>query len=225
MNTSTLTVTPEAAKFIAEKHNELDDTPTTPTLLLEIIGQTGNRYEYSIAFVDEQDLQPGDRLEQHHNIQIVLPAENLNQLQNSRLGYDPDTGGLTFDNPNQPTPTQPQKPPTTQPQKPTEQELTEGPLLDRVQLLVNSYINPAIAAHSGQITVTGIDEQNRAMIVMSGGCQGCSMSAATLQQGVERIIQENLPEITGIVDATDHQAGTTPYYTETGTSPYSTHQH
>jgi Fe/S biogenesis protein NfuA len=47
---------------------------------------------------------------------------------------------------------------------------------------------------------------------MSGGCQGCAASAATLRQGIERIVREAVPEIQEIVDVTDHSSGVNPYY-------------
>jgi Fe/S biogenesis protein NfuA len=47
---------------------------------------------------------------------------------------------------------------------------------------------------------------------MSGGCQGCSASAATLRMGVERMVKEEVPEVREVVDLTDHDAGANPYY-------------
>ena len=47
---------------------------------------------------------------------------------------------------------------------------------------------------------------------MGGGCQGCSMSQATLTEGIQRAIVEAVPEITEVVDATDHSAGDNPFY-------------
>ncbi|MGI9183191.1 MAG: NifU family protein [Longimicrobiaceae bacterium] len=47
---------------------------------------------------------------------------------------------------------------------------------------------------------------------MSGGCQGCAASAATLRMGIERMVKESIPEIQGVVDVTDHTAGVNPYY-------------
>jgi len=47
---------------------------------------------------------------------------------------------------------------------------------------------------------------------MGGGCQGCAVSAMTLREGIERSIKENIPEVTEVVDATDHDAGEDPYY-------------
>ena len=56
-------------------------------------------------------------------------------------------------------------------------------------------------------------EGEKAFVTMGGGCQGCSMSAATLQEGIQRAILEAVPEITEVVDTTDHDQGENPYYT------------
>jgi Fe-S cluster biogenesis protein NfuA len=45
---------------------------------------------------------------------------------------------------------------------------------------------------------------------MSGGCQGCAASAATLRQGVERMLRAALPQIDEIVDVTTTPLGATP---------------
>ncbi len=46
---------------------------------------------------------------------------------------------------------------------------------------------------------------------MGGGCQGCGMASVTLSQGIERILREQVPEIEGIEDVTNHGAGENPY--------------
>ncbi len=38
------------------------------------------------------------------------------------------------------------------------------------------------------------------------------MAAVTLRHGIETAIRELVPEITEIVDVTDHASGTDPYY-------------
>jgi Fe/S biogenesis protein NfuA len=38
------------------------------------------------------------------------------------------------------------------------------------------------------------------------------MSAATLRDGIQAAILESVPEITEVVDATDHSAGENPFY-------------
>jgi Fe/S biogenesis protein NfuA len=55
-------------------------------------------------------------------------------------------------------------------------------------------------------------EGTKVFLTMGGGCQGCAMSAATLREGIQTAIKEAIPEVTEIIDATDHDAGENPYY-------------
>jgi len=45
---------------------------------------------------------------------------------------------------------------------------------------------------------------------LSGGCQGCAMSRLTLSQGIETQLIEAIPELTGVIDVTDHASGEIP---------------
>jgi Fe/S biogenesis protein NfuA len=38
------------------------------------------------------------------------------------------------------------------------------------------------------------------------------MAQVTLKQGIERILKESIPELTEVVDVTDHASGADPYY-------------
>ena len=81
----------------------------------------------------------------------------------------------------------------------------------RIQQLLDEKVNPMVASHGGHIEL--VDYANRtAFIVMSGGCQGCSSSKATLTQGVQQAIFEAFPRVKQVVDVTDHQSGENPYY-------------
>ncbi|MEI4232307.1 DUF6522 family protein [Roseovarius sp. D22-M7] len=102
------------------------------------------------------------------------------------------------------------------------QEAEDNPdtaLLQQVEALLNTQVNPAVAAHGGHIAVEKV-EAGTVHLRMSGGCQGCAASAATLRDGVERMLRAALPQIRDIEDVTDHGAGDAPYYTrEDGPSP------
>ena len=89
-----------------------------------------------------------------------------------------------------------------------------------VQKVLDAEANPAIARHGGHVGVRDV-EGGVVRIEMSGGCQGCAASAATLRDGVERILRRTLPEIREIVDVTDHASGTNPYFSRApqGASP------
>ncbi|HTT68369.1 MAG TPA: NifU family protein [Gemmatimonadales bacterium] len=85
-------------------------------------------------------------------------------------------------------------------------------LYSRVADLFEAEINPAVARHGGFVEL--IDVQDAVvMLRMGGGCQGCGMADVTLRQGIETALRQRVPEVAGIVDITDHSAGTNPYVT------------
>lgn len=92
-------------------------------------------------------------------------------------------------------------------------------LLGAVEELLNRQVNPSVAAHGGHIAADRV-EGGTVYLRMSGGCQGCAASSATLRQGVERMLRAALPQIEEIVDVTDHSAGSNPFYAhKDGPSP------
>jgi Fe/S biogenesis protein NfuA len=81
----------------------------------------------------------------------------------------------------------------------------------RIQKLLDEEVNPSVAQHGGYIEL--VDYANRtAFIRMTGGCQGCSSSAATLSAGVEQAVFKAFPRVKNVVDITDHGQGSNPYY-------------
>lgn len=87
----------------------------------------------------------------------------------------------------------------------------KGELADRVRHVLDTEINPAVAAHGGAINLVDVQD-TEVYIEMSGGCQGCAMSRMTLRQGVERMVSQAVPEVTAIHDVTDHMSGENPYF-------------
>jgi Fe-S cluster biogenesis protein NfuA len=81
----------------------------------------------------------------------------------------------------------------------------------RVQDILDVEINPSVASHGGYISLLDIQD-TRVFLHMGGGCQGCGMASATLKHGVESSLKAQIPEITEILDTTDHAAGTNPYF-------------
>lgn len=85
-------------------------------------------------------------------------------------------------------------------------------LKTRVQELIDTMINPAVAGHGGFVELIDVQD-NRVYLQMGGGCQGCGMSDVTLKAGIERLIREEIPDVVEVVDTTDHASGSNPYYT------------
>jgi Fe/S biogenesis protein NfuA len=84
-------------------------------------------------------------------------------------------------------------------------------LYERVADLFDQQVNPMVARHGGRVEL--IDVQDAVVMVrMAGGCQGCGMADVTLRQGIEAMLQQHVPEVRGVVDITDHTAGSNPYF-------------
>ena len=79
------------------------------------------------------------------------------------------------------------------------------------QRVLDAEINPAIAAHRGRVAVAGVTG-GWIRVRLEGGCQGCSLAEVTLRQGIEPLLRARLPQLTGLIDVTDHEAGTEPFF-------------
>lgn len=83
-------------------------------------------------------------------------------------------------------------------------------MIRKIELLFDEQVRPALAAHGGNVEIVDLDN-NVLFLKLQGGCQGCSSSAATLKQGIQTLVKQTFPEITDVVDVTDHESGENPY--------------
>lgn len=84
-------------------------------------------------------------------------------------------------------------------------------MLRQVEKILTEQIRPSLAAHGGNVELIDIDN-DVVFIKLTGGCQGCSSSSATLKNGIEALLKKKFPDIVEVVDLTDHTAGENPYY-------------
>lgn len=89
---------------------------------------------------------------------------------------------------------------------------SEAGLVERVRWVLDSEINPQIASHGGRVQLEEITAEGAVVLRFGGGCHGCSMIDVTLKNGVEKTLRERIPEVTAVIDATDHASGSTPYF-------------
>jgi Fe/S biogenesis protein NfuA len=169
-------------------------------LLIEVTGIRAGQFQYELSFSPVSDVREGTRIERHGDLPIILREVDVEKLEGSSLSITDD--GLAMNNPNTPaSPTLGAPPPG---------ELS-GPLADQIQQVLTEQVNPAIASHGGMAELVSVDG-SVAYMRLGGGCQGCGMAAVTLKQGIERILLEAIPEVTEVVDVTDHAGGDNPYY-------------
>jgi Fe-S cluster biogenesis protein NfuA len=88
---------------------------------------------------------------------------------------------------------------------------TTADLAEAARAILDTDINPAIAAHRGRVTVAGAAD-GWIRVRLEGGCQGCSLAEVTLRQGIEPVLRARLPQMTGLTDVTEHEAGTEPFF-------------
>jgi Fe/S biogenesis protein NfuA len=196
-----LDVTPRALERVLEIRAGEDD-PASLGLRIEVTGVHGVEYAYDLSFEALAEADADDVTYAVGDLTVVIPAASVEQLQGSTLDVpsNPSQGGLVIRNPNRPDPLA----------GVGELELT-GDVAEKIATLLEKRINPALAAHGGFATLVGVDGAT-AYVTMGGGCQGCAMSAATLTEGIRASILEAIPEITDVVDATNHAMGENPFY-------------
>ena len=141
----------------------------------------------------ERDENPAghmrDNFYEFDDIEVVVDDVSMQSLSGSIIDYKEtlEQVGFVIDNPN----------------KPIFNNMERD-----VQELLNQQINPQIKSHGGQVDVVRYDEDDSILYIeMSGGCQGCSSSSATLKNGVETMIYDEFPDVMDIRDVTDHDAG------------------
>jgi len=88
----------------------------------------------------------------------------------------------------------------------------DSPIEQRVEWLLESEINPSLAAHGGRVSLVEITREMEVVLQFGGGCHGCGMVDVTLKQGIEQSLKGKIPEITAVIDSTDHSSGENPYY-------------
>ena len=156
--------------------------------------------QYAISLVEREDKEKTEIAINLEGIRVLLNLDTSNLLGGATVDWGDD--GFSVETPKPKRPAVPAREGTPG---------ITGPLADRVQAVLDELVNPRIAAHGGAVELVDVSDDT-IYVRMSGGCQGCSASAATLRQGVERMVKDEVPEVREVVDLTDHEAGANPYY-------------
>jgi Fe/S biogenesis protein NfuA len=204
-STVVVTVTDGARATVLDARNaELD--AATLGLWLEVGATTGPRWAYDMYFQPVSEAVATDRVEEAGDgLSLVIPASSIDRLRGATLDLAADGSGMVLLNPNEPSRPEPKPMPVF------DATALEGPVAARVLHVIETQVNPSIASHGGFATLVGVDGAT-VYLTMGGGCQGCAMSKATLRQGIEVAIKTECPEITEVVDVTDHASGDNPFY-------------
>lgn len=182
----------------------LDGQADKTGLRIEAKANGTPQFSYSMRLIGTDDRKPDDLVVDVGGFAVVVDPASARNLNGVTVDYEDRVvrSGFKFDNPN--------KPEVPQVGSGPRGDLT-GSVAEKVEHLLETELNPAVAAHGGRITLAGVKD-NKVYLTFGGGCHGCGMVDVTLKQGVEARIRELIPEITEVIDTTDHSSGERPFY-------------
>lgn len=163
------------------------------------VAQPGTPHaETCIAYCRPGEEQPGDIPVRYDGFTAWFEERSAPYLEEAVVDFQQDKmgGQLTIKAPNARVP----------------KVGPDAPLEDRINYILYNEINPNLASHGGMVRLVEVIEGNIAVLEFGGGCQGCAAVDITLKHGVERRLLEELPELAGIRDSTDHSYTEHAYY-------------
>ena len=194
-----LVVTAAARDRILELR-AVEPEPDALALWLEVSGVRDAAYTYDMYFQRLDEAAPDDSIQRDSEMSLVVPQASVDKVRGATL--DLSGTGMAVRNPNSPSPAVGARHPSAE---------LSGDVAQRVIQVLDEQINPAIAAHGGRAELVAV-EDGIAYLRLGGGCQGCGMASVTLSQGIEVAIRDAVPELTGVIDVTDHAGGTNPFF-------------
>lgn len=227
-----VTITATARRALLDLRRQ-DPEPERLALRIAVVGEGSGAYEHDMSFELVDEAGPGEQVFEDQGLPLIVPTESLGKLRGATLDLADGGRGWTIHNPNRPKRRLPLAPaggpghaghdhaghdhaepssPAVEAEVPEElRSSLQGDVAQKVAMVLEQQINPSIAMHGGRAELVGVREET-AFLRLGGGCQGCSMAAVTLRQGIETALRDLVPEIREIVDVTDHASGDNPYY-------------
>ena len=192
---SNVTVSESAVTYLKDLLNSQEE----PTNIKIFVSDPGTmKAETCIVYCKVGEEEEDDILMDYDEISIYLESESLPFLEDCKVDYHPDKFGaqLTIRAPNAKIPNLKE----------------DSSIEEKINYYLYSEINPSLASHGGEVSLVEVIESSKAVLRFGGGCQGCGMVDLTLKNGVEKTLKENIPELSEIIDSTDHTFKDNAYY-------------
>ena len=183
-----ITITDSAQAYLKELLDKQDDDVVGVRVF---INQPGTpKAETCIAYCRDEDKKEGDEQMACAGFTAYFDARSWPFLEDALVDYAKDRmgGQLTIKAPNAKMP----------------RVNDDSPIEDRINYVLYNEINPSLASHGGDVSLVTVTEDMIAILKFGGGCQGCSAVDMTLKHGVEKTLLEQVPELKGVNDETDH---------------------
>ena len=191
-----LTITESAQDYLAELLAGQDDDVLGIRMFVN--GPGTPKAETCIAYCRKADLEDSDLMINYDKLTARFELRSIPFLKDAFVDYSKDRmgGQLTIKAPNAKLP----------------QVNADSPLEDRINYVLYNEVNPSLASHGGEVSLLEVTEEKVAILQFGGGCQGCGMVEATLKDGVEKSLMEQIPEFTAVRDTTDHTDRSQAYF-------------
>lgn len=59
-------------------------------------------------------------------------------------------------------------------------------------------VRPSLQADGGDVQLIDVGDDGVVKVTLQGACAGCPMSQMTLKMGIEKILKQNIPEVTSV---------------------------
>jgi len=164
-----------------------------------VVNPGTSKAECGVSYCPPEAVEESDLRFNFNGFDAVVDAESAPYLEEAEIDFVTDQMGsqLTLKAPN----------------AKAKKIADDAPLIERINYLIESEINPQLAGHGGNVMLVEVTEDGLAILQFGGGCNGCSMVDVTLKEGIEKqMLEQFAGEITGVRDATEHQAGEHSYY-------------
>lgn len=197
---SNITITPSAQEYLAELLAKQETPGIGVRIFVEHPGTP--RAECCMAYNQPGEEDEADLKMPFEAFTAYIEASSVPYLEDAVIDYNKDRfgGQLTFRAPNSKVP----------------KVGADASVEERINYVLQSEINPSLAAHGGDVQLLELIEEEgvglTAVLKFGGGCQGCSAVDMTLRQGVEVQLKQQIPELTQVVDDTDHSQTANAYY-------------
>lgn len=190
-----LTITESAQDYLAELLSKQDDALGVRVF----INQPGTpRAETCIAYCREGDVKDDDVEHRYDRLTAWFDGRSVPFLEDALVDYAKDRmgGQLTIKAPNAKMP----------------RVDADSPIEDRINYILYNEVNPSLAAHGGEVSLVEVTDDAWAVLRFGGGCQGCSAVDITLKNGVEKTLLDQVPQLKGVRDTTDHTDRSNAFY-------------
>ena len=191
-----INITKSAEEYLAKLIQDKNETDLSIRIFISDPGTP--KAETCLAYCKPDEAMPDDMIINLDLINVNLEKRSLPFLKDAEVNFDNDTfgGQLTIKAPNARVPN----------------ISKDSPVEDRINYVIYNEINPMLESHGGEVSLIEFNNHGEAVLQFGGGCQGCGMVDVTLKDGIEKTLVEQIPEVTGVKDTTDHSIDDNAYY-------------